>query len=84
MATHLDTSDRQPTIAGYEQAVGGAVVSHRELTTTMTTIGPCGQFLDLMFAVLGTDLGTERGEFGANNCDVVKQGGRRNAAGLDV
>jgi hypothetical protein len=38
-----------------------------------------GQFLNLLFAVLGTDLGTERGEFGANKRDVVKQAGRRNA-----
>jgi len=41
-------------------------------------------FLDLVFAVLGTDLGTERGEFGPHKCDVVKQTGRRNAVDLNV
>jgi hypothetical protein len=79
---------RQRRIAGYEGAVGGAVVSHCELTTVlttaMTTVGPCGRFLSLVFAVLGTGLGTERGEFGANKCDVVKQAGRRNAIDLNV
>jgi hypothetical protein len=45
----------------------------------------CGQFGKLvLFAVLGTDLGTERGEFGANKRDVVKQAGRRNAVDLNV
>jgi hypothetical protein len=34
--------------------------------------------------VLGKDLGAERGEFGANNRDVVKQAGRRNAVDLNV
>jgi hypothetical protein len=29
-------------------------------------------------------LGTERGEFGANKCDVVKQSGRWNAVDLNV
>jgi hypothetical protein len=50
----------------------------------MTTVAPRGQFLNLVFAVLGTDLGTERGEFGANKQDVVKQAGRRNAVDLNV
>jgi hypothetical protein len=36
------------------------------------------------FAVLGTDLGTERGEIGANERDVVKQAGRRNAVDLNI
>jgi hypothetical protein len=36
------------------------------------------------FAALGTDLGTERGEFGANKRDVVKQAGRRNAVDLNI
>jgi hypothetical protein len=80
----VDTSDRQRRIAGCEGAVGGAVVSHCELTMAMTTVGPCGRFLSLVFAVLGTDLGTERGEFGANTCDVVRQAGRRNAIDLNV
>ena len=33
----------------------------------------------LLFAALGTDLGTERGGFGANKGDVVKQVGRVDA-----
>jgi hypothetical protein len=44
----------------------------------------CGQFVNLLFAVLGTDLGTQRGEFGANKRDAVKQAGRRNAVDLNV
>jgi hypothetical protein len=45
---------------------------------------PSGQFVNLLFAVFGTDLGTERGEFDANKRDVVKQAGRRNAVDLNV
>jgi hypothetical protein len=33
----------------------------------------CAQFLDLVFAVLGTGLGTERGGFGTNKRDVVNR-----------
>ena len=45
----------------------------------------CGQFGKLvLFAVLGTDLETERGEFGANKRDVVKQAGLQNADDLNV
>ena len=40
--------------------------------------------LHLLFAVLGTDLGTEHGEFDANKRDVVKQAGRRNAVDLNM
>jgi hypothetical protein len=41
-----------------------------------TDPGSGTQFFNLVFAVLGTDLGTERGEVRANKCDVVKQAGR--------
>ncbi len=40
--------------------------------------------LHALFAVLGTDLGTEPGELDANKRDVMKQAGRRNAVDLDI
>jgi hypothetical protein len=37
-----------------------------------------------LFAALGTDFGTERGESDGNDREVVKQTGRLNAAELDI
>ena len=40
--------------------------------------------LHALFAVLGTDLGTEPSELDANKRDVMKQAGRFNAVDLDI
>jgi hypothetical protein len=40
--------------------------------------------LHALFAVLGTDLGTEPSELDANKRDVMKQAGRLNAVDLDI
>ncbi len=40
--------------------------------------------LHALFAVLGTDLGTEPSELDANKRDVMKQAGRLNAFDLDI
>ena len=40
--------------------------------------------LHALFAVLGTDSGTEPDELGANKRDVMKRAGRLNAAEVDI
>jgi hypothetical protein len=40
--------------------------------------------LHALFAVLGTDLGTEPSELDANKRDMMKQAGRLNAVDLDI
>jgi hypothetical protein len=53
--------------------------SIQTLANTETPTRPNG-----LFAVWGTDLGTEHGVFGANKHDVVKQAGRRTTVDLNI
>jgi hypothetical protein len=73
----------QNAVIGNDNSLLGGMVGAVTLVA-VTTARPCGQFLNLVLAVLGKDLGTERGEFGANNRDVAKRAGRRNAVDLNI